>query len=305
MKNRVRVVSAFVLLLVAPSPALADDAAIKKAAERLLGFGHAVAEMKSKGVEVAGHGFLDPAPSKCTDALAEAEKAGATDETRLVASGWPDTLPSYQYHSSAGSSISLAAARDVCADYAVWKPAVKAAVAVQTAQSYLRNLDADASLGSYAVAEGKTCLEAIEGLGAASLEVAVKIGEATMTLEEGRTLCQRLVDLGGKASKQQAAAAGAKRAEIEAKWKKVGMKGDRLKLFVENELDGGGFPWYAKGCTTEITDPKKLAKAKTLFMWTAGANGGTLVSKYVFKGNKYKETAREYFDDAKAYRGCK
>jgi hypothetical protein len=303
MKNRVRVVSAFVVLLVVPSTALADDQAITKAAEKLLGFGHAVAEMKSKGTEVARHGFLDPAPSTCTAALAEAEKAGATDGTRLYAS-WPDSLPSYKYERSIGSSITLEAARGVCTDYAVWKPAVKAAVSVQTAQAYLQNLESG-GLGSYAIEEGKTCLAAIEGLDAASRQVAVKIGDATMTLDDGRALCQQLVDKGGKAGAQEAAAAGEKRAEIEAKWKKVGMKGDRLKLFVDNELDGGGFPWYAKGCTTEITDPKKLARAKILFMWTAGPNGGTLVSKYAFKGNKVKETAREYFDDAKAYRGCK
>jgi hypothetical protein len=301
MKNRLICLS--LALVALPATAHADAQAVKKAADKLLNFGHAVADMKSKGAEVARYGFLEPDPSKCTDALTEAEKAG---ETRLYAFGWPDTLPSYKYESSIGSSITLAAAREVCADYEIWKPAVKAAALVEAAAVYLKSAnEGHGGLGAYVIEEGKTCLAAIDALDPASRKLEVKAGESTMTLDEGRKVCQELVDRGGKAAKDQAAAAGAKRAEIEAKWKKVGMKGDRLALFVDNELNGGGFPWYAKGCETEIKDPKKLAKAKVLFNWTAGANGGTLVTKIVFKGNKYKESSREFFDESKAYRWCK
>jgi hypothetical protein len=291
MKKTVRALCAVAASLAIPTTAHADEDGVKKAAAKLLDFGHAVADARSKGAEVAGHGVYRTEPSKCTEAIAEAVQAGATDSTRLYEFGWPDTLPSYQYESSKGSSITLEAARGVCADYAVWQPLVKAAGAV---------------LASVNRGESPAiCIDTIDGLDAASRKLAVKIGDRTMTLDDGRALCQELLDKRAKEAKEQAAADGAKRAAIEAKWKKVGMKGARLALFVENELDGGGFDWYAAGCQTVISDPKKLAKAKKLFTWTAGANGGTLVSKYVFKGNTYKETSREYFDEAKAYRGCK
>jgi hypothetical protein len=305
MKNTVRVVSAFLISLAGTSTALADDQAIKKAAEKLVKFGSAVDGMKSKGSEVAGYGYLDPEPAKCTDAVAAAEKAGATDATRLHAYGWPATLPSYSHDSSSGASVTLEAARGVCADYAVWRPAVKAAGKVQASAKILANAEGNDRLGKSVVQEGKTCVELIDALTAESRKLEVKIGDQTMNLDEGRTICQELVDRGAGAAKAKAEEAAAKRAEVEAKWKKVGMKGDRLALFVDNELNGGGFDWYAAGCERVISDPRKLAKAKKLFMWTSGSNGGTLVSKYVFKGNKYTETAREFWDEEKAQRYCK
>ena len=295
---------ALAILFAFPATARADDSAVQKAAQTLVGFGSALADAKSNGT-TSGSGFFEyNQPSACTDALAAAEKAGATGDTRLYAFGWPDSTPTYEYDSMKGSSVALKGARDVCAEYAVWQPVMKAATAVAKSAKHLEYAG-DGGVGAYVAKDGTTCIELIDRVDASSRKLAVKIGAETMTLDEGRKICQRLVDKGAQHDADEAAAGKAKRAAAEAKFKKVGMKGKRLELFVDNELNGGGFPWYAAGCQTEITDPKKLAKAKKLFMWTAGANGGTLVSKYVFKGNTYKESSREFFNEAKAYKWCK
>jgi hypothetical protein len=292
--------------VLAPGVVHADDAGVKTAAGKLVNFAIAVEDGKTKGAEVANHGHLRPASSECDAALKEAEKAGAGDDTRLYAYGWPNTMASYEYDSMKGASVTLKAARKACKEYAVWQPLVKAAGAVLVVTEHLANAKANGTgIGAYIAKDGQTCLDLIDGLDASSLDLDVKIGDQTMNLTAGRAICKAFVEEAAGQKEANDAAAAEKRAAIEAKWKKVGMKGKRLQLFVENELNGGGFDWYAAGCQKVISDPKKLAKAKKLFMWTAGANGGTLVSKYVFKGNKYTETAREFFSEAKAYRFCR
>jgi hypothetical protein len=292
--------------VLAPGVVHADDAGVKSAAGKLVNFAIAVEDGKSKGAEVANHGHLRPAASECDAALADAKKAGADDDTRLYAYGWPDTMSSYQYDSMKGASVTMKAARKACKEYAVWQPVVKAAGAVLTVMEHLANAKANGTgIGGYIAKDGQTCLELIDGLDASSRELDVKIGDQTMTLTAGRAICQGFVDEAAGQKQANDTAAAEQRAAIEAKWKKVGMKGARLQLFVENELNGGGFDWYARGCQTVISDPRKLAKAKKLFMWTAGANGGTLVTKYTFKGNRYTETSREFFSEAKAYRFCR
>jgi hypothetical protein len=278
------------------SAAAADDQALSKASNELVGYAKLVEEAKTKGAEIATvAAFVYPELYDCGKHVKDAVKAGAGDDTRLYAD-WPEHLPTYQ-----DGSITLAAAREVCTDFDVWRPRVRAAGAVLIAAQRLAQDGAAAGWE----ADGRVCLERIDALDPASREVAMKIGDQTMTLGEGRALCAQLAgEVAGEIAAQQAAQAE-KRAAIEAKWKKAGMKGARLRLFVDNELNGGGFAWYAAGCRKEITDPKKLAKAKKLFQWTNGPSGGTLVTKYSFKGNKYKEVAREFFLVEKAYAYCR
>ena len=153
----------------------------------------------------------------------------------------------------------------------------------------------------------QACLDAVAAMtaeGAADTDK-IKISHGELTLATVRATCEQILVDATAFEKAVTDREGGNRAAIEAKYKKAGFKGDRYRLFVDNELNDGGFPWYAKGCEQEITDLKALAKAKKLFQWTAGANGGTLVTRYTFKGNKYKEVSREFFTEAKAYAFCK
>jgi len=124
-----------------------------------------------------------------------------------------------------------------------------------------------------------------------------------MTIASARAMCEKTLVDARAFENAVTGREGGKRSAVEKKFKDAGAKGDRFKLFVDNELSG--FPWYASGCETEVTDAKDLARAKVLFQWTNGKSGGTLVSKYTFAGDTYKVSARELFTEAKAYASCK
>ncbi len=90
--------------------------------------------------------------------------------------------------------------------------------------------------------------------------------------------------------------------ELAKKYQDVGIKGDRLDLFVFYD----GVEFYLKGCKSSTSDPKKLKKAKVLFQWlTDSASDQITIRKYTFKGDKYKVSEKQYWLEAKAYRGCK
>lgn len=276
-----------------------------------------------------GGGFDDPksstgsdslakldAPSKCFDTVKAAKDAGNKSDAKVYSSMafWYDTA---KKDDKGDTYITLADVEGMCKRYEKAYVQEWAEAEVVTAWYAVRDTLPRPIEGMYAseaksvITMGQACAKRVDDALAYGFEPsheltssfygmpAVKLGEAKASY------CDKLIDWGTKRLAEINKSAGPTPAEIEAKWKKVGMKGAKLKLFVENELNGGGFDWYAAGCQTVISDPKKLAKAKKLFMWTAGANGGTLVTKIVFKGNKYKETSREFFDEAKAYRFCK
>ena len=297
MTNTWKTGIALIPMIAMSSDARAGDA-LAKAADELTVYALAVETATSRGAD-ADYSFLAER-SKCDGWIAAAVKAGASDDTRLHDSEWPKDLPSYQ-----DGSITLAAARDVCDAYATWRLRVKAAATVKKAVEGLAMGDSGGWIPYDAGDTAKTCLAQIDDLDAASRSVAVKIGDGTMTLEDGRAVCEQLAGAAAKQSAGFAAEDADKKAAIEEKYRKAGMKGARLKLFVDNELNGGGFAWYAKGCSTEVTDLKKLAKAKKLFQWTNGASGGTLVTRYTFKGSKYREEQREFFVVENAYAWCK
>lgn len=131
----------------------------------------------------------------------------------------------------------------------------------------------------------------------------IKVNWKDVTIGDARALCEKTLVEATAFEKEVTGREEGRRGAAERKYKEAGMKGERLKLFVDNET--GGFPWYAAGCQAEVTDPKELARAKTLFQWTNGKNGGTLVSKYTFAGDRYKVSSRELFTEAKAYAFCR
>lgn len=122
-----------------------------------------------------------------------------------------------------------------------------------------------------------------------------------LTLDELRAKCQAQTDQGGDYAAKVNAWAKEKYETVKAKYTAVGIKGKRLDLFIYN--DGG--EWYLPGCTKSTADPKALKKAKKLFAWLTAPNGTITIRKYVFKGDKYKLTEKQYDLDAKAYKGCR
>lgn len=313
------VTMAALVLGAAAGPAFAGDE-MKKVEELTTSMTHLL--LTSDGLETRewtrDKGAMEKvdAPSTCFDAVKAATDAGNKSNAKVYNSQpyWNTTAKK----DDAGKTyITLADVEGLCKRYEKAYLQEWAEAAVMSAWFAQRDTFDNPIEGMYpseaeaVIKTGEECTRRVEdaiayGFDASHAVESPRYGMPAIKLGEAKkSYCQPAIDWGTKRLAEINAAAGPTPAEVEAKWKKVGMKGARLKLFVENELNGGGFDWYAAGCQTVIKDPKKLAKAKKLFMWTAGANGGTLVSKYVFKGNTYKETSREYFDEAKAYRGCK
>jgi hypothetical protein len=124
---------------------------------------------------------------------------------------------------------------------------------------------------------------------------AVKLGDAKATY------CQPAIDYAAKRAAEMKAAAEAKQAKTVALYKKAGIKGARLDLFVEYHP----MEWWLPGCQSSTTEPKKMKKAKKLFHWLTDSSGYVTVRTYAFKGDKYKITEKTYDSEAKAYRGCR
>ncbi len=151
----------------------------------------------------------------------------------------------------------------------------------------------------------QACLDALAAMKQAgkSDDDTIKLYTGEVTIAEARAACEKLL---AETQAFEGAVTGreqAERAEIEAIYKKAGIKGKRLELFVKyGKPDNGG--WLARGCTAFVTDVKKLKKAKKLFHWFEN-DGGYVVRTYTFKGNSYKVSEKTYLTQAKAYRGCR
>lgn len=91
--------------------------------------------------------------------------------------------------------------------------------------------------------------------------------------------------------------------EFEKPFSDAGAKGDKLAWLVERGpgIDG----WYVKGCK-EPKNVKALLKASVWFQWFYPPEGGHMIRRIQFKGNKQvKITEKHYWTEAKAYKGCK
>lgn len=166
------------------------------------------------------------------------------------------------------------------------------------------------SEAEWVIKDGETCNTRVDAALAAKFPAShvlsaprskmegVKLGDAKAEY------CQPVLDWGKQRLADINGAADAKVAEIAKVYAAVGIKGDRFKLFSSIGLpDNSGF--LAPGCEKYVDTAKGLAKAKKLFTWFEAEDGSILVTKYTFKGNKYKETEKRYATSARAYKGCK
>ena len=147
----------------------------------------------------------------------------------------------------------------------------------------------------------RRCASAIDKAIAAgaSDDVPILFGRTeSLTLDQLRARC---AGAGGEEFRAKVKAWGkARYDEIAARYKKAGIKGKRLDLFVYT--DGS---LLEKGCDKVASDPKKMKKAKKLFQWSEAADGTIWVRTYKFKGDSYSVSERQYTFPETAYRGCK
>jgi hypothetical protein len=243
-------------------------------------------------------------PSKCSDAI----DASVTGElTNIGFKNWPGAITGKgnQY------SIPASKAQEVCDAYATLRNAIVAMAKFDLAKDYAatrHTMDKADYTRTMDVPQadkvGKKCVEDVDAaLGAgAPHDVAVNFGDQEMNLDQLRESCVQFIE------DQKKAAAGVKgdmdkqNAEIAAVYSKVGIKGDRLKLFTEaGKPEESGF--YFAGCKSGPTTAAQMKKAKKLFTWSEG--DGYTVTKFVFKGDKYTSSAKTYDKQEKAYAGCK
>jgi hypothetical protein len=115
--------------------------------------------------------------------------------------------------------------------------------------------------------------------------------------------CQPAIDFEAKRVEEIKNLAAAKHQAIVDVYKKAGIKGKRLELYVSYGMpDNTGF--YAAGCGSTVESLPALKKAKKLFVWLEGPQGYT-IRKFTFKGDNYTVTERTYSTQEGAYRGCR
>ncbi len=156
---------------------------------------------------------------------------------------------------------------------------------------------------------GELCAKKVDAALAYGLPATEKIestryGMPAIELGAARAaLCQPAIDFAAKRIVEIKQLAGGKHQAIVDVYKKAGIKGKRLELFVSYGMpDNTGF--YAAGCETSVESLPALKKAKKLFVWLEG-NDGYTIRKFTFKGDNYTETEHDYSTKEAAYRGCR
>ena len=155
---------------------------------------------------------------------------------------------------------------------------------------------------------GKDCNAAVDaalaaGLPATEMIESKRYGVPAIALSDVKAkYCQPAIDWSQKQVGDIQAAAKAKQDAIAAVYKKAGIKGKRLDLFVSFGMPAdAGF--FVAGCEQYATTAAAMKKAKKLFVWLEGSDGYT-IRTFTFHGDDYVETDHSYDTQAQAYRGC-
>lgn len=147
--------------------------------------------------------------------------------------------------------------------------------------------------------DGAACLKALAEVQAQPGPVtSVAYASTTYPLADAPAMCAALP----AAADVLAALYQQKHDEIAAKYKAVGIKGDRLELFIYYDY----IEWYLPGCQDSTDEPARLKKAKALFQWLTDGDGNITVRKFTFSGDKYKRSEKRFasYQEAAAYRAC-
>jgi hypothetical protein len=254
---------------------------------------------------------LDP-PSKCYDAVAAAKAAGLTDDTRIYGDQtfrWKTAKKDDK-----GMSISLAEVAALCKRYddTYIHEYVEAALVDTFQQKYQMEHAVEGQYESEARRvgdSGATCAKWVDaalahGLPASELIESTRYKMPAIELGKAKAdLCQPAIDFGAKRQGAIKDLAKSKQDAIVAVYKKAGIKGKRLELFVSYGMpEDTGF--LAAGCETWITSIGALKKAKKLFVWLEGDSGYT-IRKFTIKGDSYKVSEKQFSSKEGAYAGCR
>ena len=156
---------------------------------------------------------------------------------------------------------------------------------------------------------GKACDDAVDaalaaGLPATEMIESKRFGLPAIALGDIKAkYCQPAIDWSTKRVAEVKAGDKAKQDAIAAVYKKAGIKGKRLELFVSFGVpEDAGF--FLAGCESYATTAPAMKKAKKLFVWLEGSDGYT-IRTFTFHGDDYVETDHSYDTQAQAYRGCR
>jgi hypothetical protein len=221
-------------------------------------------------------------PQKCRDRVASAKAAGVSDAETLAGTTCDDYAVMYAHQK-------LIADVQGGYDTAEWMRAVTVEEAgVQEGMADRPN----------------ACLAALDAMGKAGGDVIYLRDDAPVTVDAARAVCTQAVT---DAKKFQGAVTDRLTAEhdkIEAVYKAVGIKGQRLELFTYYGMPETG-SFRAAGCDRYVDTAKALKKAKKLFIWLEVDDGTIIVRKYTFKGDKYSTSERTFARPDRAHAWCK
>lgn len=149
--------------------------------------------------------------------------------------------------------------------------------------------------GDKYLAEAKACAAAVDGEARAGATT-IELKKLSFTIAEAPALCELLRQWGEHQNAQ-----GQVNFELIApKYRAVGVGGERLKLFVEND----GLYFRGKRCE-KIEEPRVLARSKKLFLWLENPDDTHTIRTYTFTGDRFKVKDKTYLTEAAAYAGCK
>ncbi|HTJ41597.1 MAG TPA: hypothetical protein VL463_05850 [Kofleriaceae bacterium] len=245
-------------------------------------------------------------PKQCFDAV-----AGAADDVKIYTSQafyWKTAQKD-----DTGSYITGADAKQFCKDYE--KAYVRMSAESAITNTYLsKDTVARPVEGMYESEAsqvgvlGDTCAKAVDAALAYGFPATEQIESKfydmpAIALGDAKAkICQPAIDWAKQRVDAINAGAKAKQDAIIAVYKKVGIKGKRLDLFVSYGMPAdAGF--YAAGCEHFVETAEGLKKAKKLFVWLEG-NDGYTIRKFTFSGDNYTVTEHSYDTQAGAYSGC-
>lgn len=174
---------------------------------------------------------------------------------------------------------------------------------LELAKAYQRRLAADEAPdatvhlgdGDPDLAAAKACAAAVAGEAAAGA-TAIELKRASFAVADATALCDVLRQWG----EHQNAVGQVNFDRIAPTYRALGVGGDRLELFVEND----GLYFRGKRCE-KIEEPRALAKAKKVHLWLENADDTHTIRTYTFTGDRYKVKDKTYRTEAAAYAGCK
>ncbi|MDX2092522.1 MAG: hypothetical protein SFX73_31955 [Kofleriaceae bacterium] len=237
----------------------------------------------------------------CKKAIADGRADGMRDSDILRSDGYQHVRGAKQHDGS--WQITFAQAPNVCDAAAYWLKVAQLQGTLSEAQhsvDWLAMIDVASNHeenGEELAKTGKRCSEAIEraladGIpGTMALEVRGMTSSRTLTIDAAKSeLCAKVTSASETFAKNVTKEREARYAAIAAPYQAAGATGERLEYLVAHHH----YAKYGVG-GNEVTDVKKLVKAKVLFEVLVG-QGVVTVRRREFKGDKLVGTTTQDYE---------